>query len=153
MKEQKEQITEQNILSEEIIKLQNLDLQEYEEQVKNRGYHLSRFIKREMIVRSAQAGCAQTSFKVNAKAARALIGTAFITEDGSLSYFIKPLDRDTFVISFKMNSSKMTNAQIYWYNATYDLNIPLNEEIETCPDDEQIDTGFIKSKILKIQKG
>ena len=147
------QKTKLDVLSEKIIELQQKDIDEYQNEVKKKSYFLSRFIKTEMIIRSAQLGCSKATFKLNAKATRALMGLGFIVEDGTLSFTAKALDRNTFLISFKLYSDKLSNAQIYYYNATYDLNIPLNDEIEIIPDDEQIDDGFIKQNVLRIKRG
>ena len=145
--------SEADALSVEILRLQLLDIEEYTNQVKKKSYHLSRFIKNEMVIRSAKAGCTKASFKLHVKAARAVLGLGFITEDGTLTFNLKPLDRSTYLISFKIFSEKMRNAQIHWYNTNFDLNIPLNKEIEVFPDDEQFDCGYIQSRIVKIQKG
>ena len=145
--------SEEEKLSVQILRLQLMDIEEFNNQVKKKSYHLSRFIKNEMVIRSAQVGCAKTSFKVTSKAVRALIGLGFIIEDGSLTFSFKPLDRHTYAVTFKLHSEKMRNAQIHWYNSTFDLNIPLNKEIEIFPDDEQFDFGFQSTQIVKIQRG
>lgn len=130
--------TEEEALSEMILKLQQKDLDEYTNDVKRRGFYLSKFFKTELIVRSAEKGCTKTTFKINSQAAKAIIGLAFIVEDGAITFALTPLDRHTYQVSCRLNSSKLNNAQIMYYNTTYNLNIPLNEKKEVFEDDEQV---------------
>ena len=130
--------TEEEALSDMILKLQQKDLDEYINDVKRRGFYLSKFFKTELIVRSAEKGCTKTTFKINSQAAKAIIGLAFIVEDGAITFALTPLDRHTYQVSCRLNSSKLNNTQIVYYNTTYNLNIPLNEKKEVFEDEEQI---------------
>lgn len=130
--------TEEEALSEMILKLQQKDLDEYANNIKKRSYFLSKFFKTELIVRSAEKGCTKTTFKINTQAAKAIIGLAFIVEDGAITFALTPLDRYTYQISCRLNSSKLNNAQIMYYNTTYNLNIPLNEKKEVFEDEDRI---------------
>lgn len=137
-KEKEKPKTEEEALSDMILNLQQKDLDEYANNIKKRSYFLSKFFKTELIVRSAEKGCTKTTFKINTQAAKAIIGLAFIVEDGAITYALTPLDRHTYQVSCRLNSSKLNNAQIMYYNTTYNLNIPLNEKKEVFEDDEQI---------------
>lgn len=153
---EKIEITEEMALSNEIIRLQELDIQEHNNNVprSQRKYHVSNFVKTEMILRSADKGCKKASFKLQTQAVRALIGLGFLVEDNTLQFSLKPCDRQTWLVTFKVYSENMSNAQIYYLNSTYGANIPENEVKEVLPDEEQYDgTGFLRSKkiILKIK--
>ena len=145
--------TEEEYMSALILYLQQKDINEFKstDKKKKKSYHLARFLKNEMIVRSAKNGCKNTSFNLSTQAAKAVLGVSFLIEDGSLSYYIKPLDRQTHQLIFKLNESNLSNAQIYYYNTEYNLNIPKHEEKEIMPDEEQIaDNNFTATNVLKI---
>lgn len=144
--------TEEEYMSAIICYLQQKDINEYKANKANKSYFLSRFIKNEMVVRSAKAGCTKASFKLNVQATKALIGLGFLVEDNSIVFSIKPLDRKTYQVTFKLFSENMTNNQIYFYNSEYDLNIPLNENKEVVAEDEMYDNNFTATNILKIMK-
>lgn len=149
----KEGATEEEYMSALILYLQQKDINEFKTTDKNKkkSYHLARFLKNEMIVRSARNGCKNSSFNLSTQAAKAVLGVSFLTEDGSISYYIKPLDRHTHQLIFKLNESNLSNAQIYFYNSEYNLNIPEHEEKEIMPDEEQIaDNNFTATNVLKI---
>lgn len=143
---------EEEYMSAVILHLQQKDINEYKAGKQNKSYFLSRFIKNEMVVRSAKAGCTKAHFKLNAQAAKALLGLGFIIEDGSISFSIKPLDRKTYMVTFKLYSENLTNNQIYFYNSQFDLNIPLNENKEVIPEEEQYDNNFTATNILQLIK-
>lgn len=145
--------TEEQYMSALIMYLQQKDINEFKttEKGKKKNYYLARFLKDEMIVRSAKNGCKNSSFTLSTQAAKAVLGVSFLVEDGTISYYIKPLDRQTQQVIFKLNENNMSNAQIYYYNSEYSLNIPLHEEKEILPDEEQIaDNNFTATNILKI---
>ena len=151
--QKKENATEEEYMSALILYLQQKDINEFKaaDQKKKKSYYLARFLKNEMIVRSAKNGCKNTSFNLSTQAAKAILGVSFLIEDGSLSYYIKPLDRHTHQLIFKLNENNLSNAQIYYYNTEYNLNIPEHEEKEIMPDEEQIaDNNFTATNILKI---
>lgn len=141
-------------LSTLILLYQQQDINEFLEFGKGKSYHLSRFIKNEMIVRSARSGCNKAYFYLNNKAVKALAGVAFLVEDGTLMFSIRPIDRQLFLVTCKIFSENMSNAQIYMYNAEYDLNIPLNTEKEKeLPQEEQyLDTGFTETAKIQLLK-
>lgn len=143
---------EEEYMSAVILHLQQKDINEYKAGKQNKSYFLSRFIKNEMVVRSAKAGCTKAHFKLNAQAAKALLGLGFIIEDGSISFSIRPLDRKTYLITFKLYSENLTNNKIYFYNSQFDLNIPLNENKEVIPEEEQYDNNFTATNILQLIK-
>lgn len=143
---------EEAYMSAVILHLQQKDINEYKAGKQNKSYFLSRFIKNEMVVRSAKAGCTKAHFKLNVQAAKALLGLGFIIEDGSISFSIRPLDRKTYMITFKLYSENLTNNQIYFYNSQFDLNIPLNENKEVIPEEEQYDNNFTATNILQLLK-
>lgn len=143
---------EEEYMSAVILHLQQKDINEYKAGKQNKSYFLSRFIKNEMVVRSAKAGCTKAHFKLNVQAAKALLGLGFIIEDGSISFSIKPLDRKTYMVTFKLYSENLTNNQIYFYNSQFDLNIPLNENKEVIPEEEQYDNNFTATNILQLIK-
>lgn len=143
---------EEEYMSAVILHLQQKDINEYKNGKQNKSYFLSRFIKNEMVVRSAKAGCTKAHFKLNVQAAKALLGLGFIIEDGSISFSIKPLDRKTYMITFKLYSENLTNNQIYFYNSQFDLNIPLNENKEVIPEEEQYNNNFTATNILQLIK-
>lgn len=142
--------TEEEYMSAIICYLQQKDINEYKANKANKSYFLSRFIKNEMVVRSAKAGCTKAHFKLNTQATKALIGLGFLVEDGSVIFSIKPLDRKTYQVTFKLFSENLTNRQIYFYNSEYELNIPLNENKEVLPDEERYDNNFSATSVLKI---
>lgn len=154
-KEEPEEITEEMALSKEILRLQELDLEEHNNEVPNnqRKYHVSNFIKTEMIIRSAEKGCKKASFKLQTKAVRALLGLGFLVENNTLQFSLKPCDRHTWLVTFRIYSENMSNAQIFYFNSIYGTNIPLNEEKEELPEEEQYDgSGFIRSKKIILKK-
>lgn len=149
----KEGATEEEYISALILYLQQKDINEFKstDKKKKKSYHLARFIKDEMIVRSARNGCKNSSFNLSTQAAKAILGVSFLVEDGSISYYIKPLDRHTHQLIFKLNENNLSNAQIYFYNSEYNLNIPEHEEKEIMPDEDQIaDNNFTATNVLKI---
>lgn len=149
----KQGATEEEYISALILLLQQKDYNEYTSGVQNKSYFLSTFIKDEIIIRSAKKGCTKASFKISTQAARALIGLGFLVEDGSIQWSLKPLDKKTYLFSFKLYSENLKNAQIYYYNSQYpDINIPLNEEKEVIPDEEQYENNFTASNIIQLIK-
>lgn len=146
---EKKELTEEEALSMMILQLQQKDIDEYNNNVKKRSYFLSRFFKTELIVRSAEKGCTKTTFKINTAAAKAVIGLSFIVEDGALTFALTPIDRYTYQVSCRVNSSKMNNSQIIYYNTTYNLNIPLNEQKEVFEDEDQIDKEDFDEEMTK----
>lgn len=147
----KQGVSEEDYLSALILLLQQKDYDEYVAGTP-KSYYLSTFFKNELVIRSAKKGCTKTSFKISTQAAKAIIGLSFLTEDGSIQWSLKPLDKKTYLISFKLYSENMTNAQIHFFNSNFDLNIPPNEEIEVCPDEEQYENNFTQSNILQLIK-
>lgn len=143
---------EEEYMSAIIQYLQQKDINEYKADKANKSYFLSRFIKNEIVVRSAKAGCTKINFKLNVQATKALIGLGFLIEDGSIAFSIKPLDRKTYMVTAKLYSENLTNAQIFYYNSEYELNIPLNENKEVIPDEEQYENNFTASNILQLMK-
>lgn len=146
--------TEEELLSATIILLQQKDFEEYQNGIKNKNYFLSNFMRKEFIIRSAEKGCSKATFKLNTQAAKALVGLGFIVEDGAVQFTLKPLDRNTYLVSCKINSSNMNNAQIHYYNNEYNLNIPPNEPKEIIPEDEQYEDDIFvkctKQNIIKL---
>lgn len=149
-----EKATEEELLSATILLLQQKDFEEYQNGIKNKNYFLSNFMRKEFIIRSAEKGCTKATFKLNTQATKALIGLGFIVEDGAITFNLRPLDRNTYLVSCKINSSNMNNAQIHYYNSEYDLNIPLNEQKEIIPEDEQFEDDVFakctKQNIIKL---
>lgn len=138
------------VLSTLVLIYQEKDYQEYRENKQKKSFYLSNFIKNEFIIRSATAGCKKASIKLNAQAVRAITGLGFLVEDGSLEFSFKPLDKKTYLVSFKINPDKMSNGTIYNYNEQFNLNIPLNERKEVFPDEEQYDNNFTAFSVQKI---
>ena len=124
-------------ITDVIVDLQQKDYQEFLDKVKRKSYHLVNWLKKEMICRAYKGG--KHNFKVSAKAARALIGCGIITEDRAIQYTITPLDRDTFDVTFKINPENISNGQIIFYNREFELNLPLNKEVEVEDDFDNYD--------------
>lgn len=142
--------TECDKLSATILVLQQKDYEEFLNGIKNKSYFLSTFFKNELVIRSAQNGCKKASFNLTTQATKAIMGLGFIVEDNAIDFTIRPLDRNTWKISCVIHSENMSNAQIYFYNAEFNLNIPLNEAKEIIPEEEQYENNFTQQKILKI---
>lgn len=129
-----------------------LDREEYRNGVQTKSYYLSTFLKDEMICRSARAGKAQ-QIQLHKYCLQSLTGLGFLVEDKSLVFTLTPLDREIWALKFKLHSENMKNAVITAYNSKYDLNIPLNDEKEIFPDEEQImDNNFTTINILKLTR-
>jgi hypothetical protein len=126
-----------------------LDREEFRSDVKQKHYYLSTFLKDEMIVKSAKAGKAQ-QIQLHKYCLQSLTGLGFLVEDKSLAFNLTPLDREIWTLKFKLNSENMRNAQIYYYNNKYDLNIPMNDEKKVVPDEETFDNNFTQVNILKL---
>ena len=149
-----EKATEENLQSATILLLQQKDFEEYQNGIKNKNYFLSNFMKKEFIIRSAEKGCKKATFKINVQAAKALVGLGFMVEDNTVNFTLRPLDRKTYLVSCLVKSENMNNAQICFYNAEYNLNIPMNEQKEVIPEDEQYEDDvfakYTKQNILKL---
>lgn len=146
--------TEEELLSATILLLQQKDFEEYQNGIKNKNYFLSNFMKKEFVIRSAEKGCKKATFKINVQAAKALVGLGFMVEDNTINFTLRPLDRKTYLITCLVKSENMNNAQICFYNAEYGLNIPMNEQKEIIPEDEQYEDDIFakctKQNILKL---
>lgn len=140
------------LLSAKILMLQQQDFEEYQAGIKNKSYFLSSFFKKELIIRSAEKGCKKASFQLETAAAKAICGLAFIVEDNTVNFTLTPLDRSIYKITCILHSENMSNAQIYFYNTEYNLNIPLNEQKEIIPDEECYDNNFTQPEIIEIIK-
>lgn len=140
------------IISALILYLQELDIEEYR-RGERKNYNLMKFIKNEFVILSAQKGCQTASLELNTQAAKALCGLAIITEDNTITYNLIPLNRKRFLVKFKINSEQMRNCDIYYYNETFNLNIPLNERNqESIPDDEQFQQDVLLPAWLTGEK-
>lgn len=140
----------EELLSSYICLLQQKDFDEFEKGVKDKKYYLSNFFKNELICRCANGNKMTCEFKVNLQAVKALVGLAFLAEKGELRWNFKPLDRQTYLIKAKLYSEMMNNSSIRYYNSIFELNIPLNDETEVLPDEEQYDCSFSAQKTLRI---
>lgn len=149
-----EKATEEDLLSATILLLQQKDFEEYQNGIKNKNYFLSNFMKKEFIIRSAEKGCKKATFKINVQAAKALVGLGFMVEDNTVNFTLRPLDRKTYLVTCLLKSENMNNAQICFYNTEYDLNIPMNEQKEVVPEDEQYEddvfSKYTKQNIIKL---
>lgn len=137
-------------ISNLILYNQEKDYQEYKEGKEKKSFYLSNFIKDEFIIRSANAGCKKASIKLTPQAVRAIVGLGFLVEDHSLEFSFKPLDKTTYLVTFKINSENMSNGQIFHYNDTYNLEIPMNEAKEIIPDEERYNNNFTQFSVQKI---
>lgn len=151
---EKEKLTEEELLSATILLLQQKDYEEYKNGIKNKHYYLSNFMRREFIIRSAEKGCKKASLIVNAQAAKAIIGLGFLVENNTIQFSLRPIDRLAYVVTCIVKSENMSNAQICFYNAEYGLNIPMNEQKEIIPEEQQYEddvfSKYTKQNILKL---
>lgn len=151
---EKEKPTEEELLSATILLLQQKDYEEYNNGIKNKHYYLSNFMRKEFIIRSAEKGCKKATFKINIQATKALVGLGFMVEDNTVNFTLRPLDRKTYLVTCLLKSENMNNAQICFYNTEYGLNIPLNEQKEIIPEEEQYEDDifikYTKQNILKL---
>ena len=93
----------------------------------------------------------KASFKLNKQATLILCRYGYLAEKGNISFSIMPLDRDTFLIKCKLDTSVMNNAEITYYNLQYDLNLPLNEQVESDTDTiDCYDLPQLQSNIIKL---
>ena len=136
-------------LSDLIIQAYEQDLSERDK--KEKSMLTSRLLKAEFITRCALSNCMKASFKLNKQATLILCRYGYLAEKGNISFSIMPLDRDTFLIKCKLDTSLMNNAEITYYNLQYDLNLPLNEQIESNPDDiDRYDLPQLQNNIIKL---
>lgn len=136
-------------ISELIVQAYEQDLSERD--TKEKSMFTSRLLKAEFITRCAQSNCMRASFKLNKQATLILCRYGYLVEKGNLAFSIAPLDRDTFLIKCKLNTSLMNNAEITYYNMQYGLNLPLNEQIESNPDDiDRYDLPQLQNNIIKL---
>lgn len=140
---------QRHTLSDLIIQAYEQDLEEQEQKEKN--MYTSRLLKAEIITRCALSNCMQAKFKLNKQATLILCRYAYLVEKGNILIGITPLDRDTFLIKCKLNTSQMNNAELTYYNLQYDLNLPLNEQVESNEDDiERYDLPQLQTNIIKL---
>ena len=141
------------ILSNYILYYQQKDLIEYQEEKETKSYYLSNFIKKEMIKRFVDNNYKKTSFTISTKATKALVGLAFIVQDNTFSFELKPLDKETYLLSFIIKFENMKNNLINWYNNELVLDIPLNPEIEEEKDDFELwaEQQLAESRKLKLR--
>ena len=138
-------------LSDWIIEAYEKDLEETKANIKNKSMFTSNLIKSEIINRCSDG--TKAKFKLNKQATLILCRYAYIVEKGDILFSITPLDRETFLITCKVDTEKMNNAQITYYNISLNLNIPLNEEIEQESGNiDEYDISENKKEYIKITK-
>lgn len=123
------------IFSQYLLILQERDIEEYRLGL-DKQYHLTNYMRKEMIIRSAQKGCTMQSLVLTTAAARAIIGLGFLIESKYIAFNLTPIDRERYLLKFKLKSEHMSNRDIYYYNNEFDLNIPLNEKNSEIKPDE-----------------
>lgn len=135
-------------LNEQIEKLKNKDFEKLEKG--KTSNLLFNFIKDEIIIRSYQNNFKKSYFDLNISNTRAIIGLAFMTINGSIDFYIKPLDRKTYRFYFKVYTECMKNSEIMGYNLKYGLNIPLNVEDDTDIRNYELDIFEIENNKLVL---
>lgn len=109
--------------------IEELKVEDFESlQQGKKSNKLFNFIKDELIIRSYQNNFKKSYFDLNIASIRAVVGLAFMTTNGAIDFYIKPLDRLTYRFYFKVYTECMKNDEIMGYNFKYNLNIPLNVE-------------------------
>lgn len=89
---------------------------------------VANFVRDEMIAKSFACGCKKTYIQCSIKSARAIVGLAFLINNGSLDFYLKPIDSKTYYLYFRFFSECLSNSEITAINERLLLNIPLNEK-------------------------
>lgn len=95
-----------------------------------KGNKVANFVRDEMIAKSFNCGYKKTYITCNIKSARAIVGLAFLINNGSLDFYLKPIDSKTYNLYFRFFSECLSNSEITSINNRLLLNIPLNEKEE-----------------------
>lgn len=86
------------------------------------------YFKKESYLKAFESNKNTCKFLISKDNILNIINFSFIVENGVFSIAIKPLDRETFLLSVAIDTSKMKNSEIRFLNLNYNLQIPLNVE-------------------------
>lgn len=95
------------------------------------------FFKRECYIKAFENNKGTCKFLISKDNILNIINFSFIVENGVFQINIKPLDRETFLLSVAIDCTKLKNSEIRFLNLNYNLQIPLNIEVSNFDEFEK----------------
>lgn len=94
------------------------------------NYKALNFFKKECYIKALDNNKGTCKFIITKDNILNVINFSFIVENGIFQLYIRPIDRETFLLNVVIDITKMKNSEIRYLNLNYGLNIPLNVEVQ-----------------------